>query len=414
MIMQGENQQESQWNITLIFAFIISAALLLFMMYLILPALSPIVVFLGLVFILHPFRENRLVNRLLWLSFFLFCIWIFDELIGVLMPFVISFLIAYILNPLVNRLERKNIPRWLSALVIITVSAGLTLWFFTLVMPIVFVQFQGIVGEISTFATLSLDALRDGKLFNTLKNLGIPTESLTGTLEKYVPSGVESILSALLTGASNLLSNISSIVVQILNIVLIPFVTFYLLKDFPRVTGAVSALVPETRRSAFRSYLQKIDGVLGQYFRGAMIVAIIQGIISTVVLSLLGVHYAVVLGIMTALLDFIPYVGLIISLVVSTIVACFSGDPVMVKVIGVIIMYIAQKIVENSILAPKIIGKKVGLHPVLLMMSLFVFGYFFGFVGLLIAVPLTAVLVAMLEWWKERAAQDVSPPGVIT
>ena len=413
--MQGENRQkDTQWHVTVVFAFIISAALLLLMVYLILPSLSPVVIFAGLVFILYPFRDNRLLNRLLWLSVFLFCVWFFDTLIGVLTPFVVSFLLAYILNPMVNRLERKNIPRWLSALVIITAAAGLTMWFFIIVMPVVFVQFQGIVEEISSFANRSIDSLRDGTLFNILKEWGVPTESISETLEKHIPSGVESILAALLKGASNLLSNISSIVVQILNIILIPFVTFYLLKDFPKVTGTVSSLVPEAHRSVFRSYIQKIDGVLGQYFRGAMVVAIIQGIISTVVLSLLGVHYAIVLGIMTALLDFIPYVGLIISLAVATIVACFSGDPVIVKVTGVIIMYAAQKIVENSILAPKIIGKKVGLHPVLLMISLFVFGYFLGFVGLLIAVPLTAVLVATIDLWKERSISGESSHGVIT
>lgn len=409
-----ERQKVNGWNSTLVFAYITGIAAFLVMIYLILPSLSPVVIFLGMLFLLYPYRDNQLIKRLMWLSFFLFCIWIFDELIGVLTPFVISFLLAYILNPLVNRLEQKKIPRWLSSIVIIILITSIGLWFFFLVMPVVFVQFQGIVGEISVFAGQTIESLKNGKLFSILKEWGVPAESISQALEKYVPSGVESVFTTLLRGASNLLSGISSVVIQILNIVLIPFVTFYLLKDFPKVTGVISGLVPEMHRSNFRFYMKKIDEVLGQYFRGALIVAIIQGCVSTIVLTSLGVQYAVVLGIMTAFLDFIPYVGLIISLVVSAIVACFSGEPVMVKVIGVIIMYLVQKIVENSILAPKIIGKKVGLHPVLLMMSLFVFGYFFGFIGLLIAVPLTAVLITVLELQRTRSSGNTSLPGIIT
>jgi predicted PurR-regulated permease PerM len=142
--------------------------------------------------------------------------------------------------------------------------------------------------------------------------------------------------------------------------------------------------------------------VLSDYFRGAIIVAIIQGIISAIVLSILGVKYALVLGIMTALLDFIPYVGLIISMLIAIIAALFSGDPVTGKVVGVIIMYLSQKIFENTILAPKIVGEKIGLHPVLLILSLFIFAHFLGFVGLLIAVPATALLVMLFKSLREK------------
>jgi predicted PurR-regulated permease PerM len=402
------------WNVTLVFAFITGIATFLVLIYILLPSLSPIAIFLGLIFLLYPFRQNPLIKRLLWLSFLLFCVWIFDQLIGVLMPFVISFLFAYVLNPIVNKFERRNIPRWFSALIIITISTGLILWFFLLVMPVVIRQFQGVLLEISSFASSSIDSLKDGSFYKLLNEWGIPVDTISETLEKQVPAGIESILSSLLGGASNLLSSISAIIVQIINIILIPFVTFYILKDFPIVEKTVLSFAPELHRPSIRKYLRKTDEVLGQYFRGAMIVALIQGVISTLVLSLLGVRYAIVLGVMTALLDFIPYVGLIISLVVSTIVASFSGDPVMVKVLGVIIMYLVQKVIENSILAPKIIGKKVGLHPVLLMMSLFVFGYFFGFVGLLIAVPLTAVLIALIGLWREKTDDSGTSTAVIT
>ncbi|HKZ40030.1 MAG TPA: AI-2E family transporter, partial [Candidatus Hodarchaeales archaeon] len=189
---------------------------------------------------------------------------------------------------------------------------------------------------------------------------------------------------------------------QVLNVIIMPIVTFYLLKDFPQIIHKFKTLLPESRRESTSAYFVRIDEMLGHYFRGAIFVAIIQGIISTIVLSLLGVQYALVLGIMTAILDFIPYVGLLISLVVSSVVALLSGEPTTMKVVGVVLMYLSQKIVENTILAPRIIGSKVGLHPVLLILSLLIFGYFLGFVGLLIAVPTTAVIVLSFNLWEEN------------
>ncbi len=113
-----------------------------------------------------------------------------------------------------------------------------------------------------------------------------------------------------------------------------------------------------------------------------------------------GVRYPLVLGIMTGVLDFVPYVGLITSLVVSCVVAVFSGEPLALKVIAVIVMFLSQKVLEATVLAPKIVGSHVGLHPVLLILCLFVFGYFLGFIGLLIAVPATALLIAGVKEWE--------------
>ncbi len=105
---------------------------------------------------------------------------------------------------------------------------------------------------------------------------------------------------------------------------------------------------------------------------------------------------------MTGVLNFIPYIGLVTSLVVASIVALFSGEPVLTKVLAVVILYLSQKLLEATVLGPKIIGPQVGLHPVLLILCLLLFGYFLGFVGLLIAVPATALLLSALEAWESH------------
>ncbi|MBI4810788.1 MAG: AI-2E family transporter [Ignavibacteriales bacterium] len=383
-------------------------ALLLMFVYFIMPFLSPIVLFIAILFLFYPLRHNTYVNRLMWLVGLLFIVWLSSSLIGVLTPFILAFFLAYILNPLVDILEKKNIPRWTSSLTIMLVLIGLVTLFFMLIMPIVLYQFRGIIENVSNFIVSTVDSFKQGTFFDTLRQSGLPVDSIRESIEKELPKRLDAILKSLLEGAFSFITSISIVITQLLNIVIIPFVVFYLLKDFPIVLQSVKSFFPEKRREIIASYFNKVDEVLSDYLRGAMIVAFIQGIISATVLSILGVKYALVLGIMTALLDFIPYVGLLISLVVGTIVAMFSGDQVTGKVIGVIVMYLSQKIFENTILAPKIIGDKVGLHPVILILSLFVFGYFMGFVGLLVAVPTTAVIVMFVKLWQNKKLSVIS------
>jgi predicted PurR-regulated permease PerM len=154
-----------------------------------------------------------------------------------------------------------------------------------------------------------------------------------------------------------------------------------------------------------------VDWVMGRYVRGAVFVALIQGAIAALALWIIGVSSPLVLGLMTGLLDFIPYIGLATSLAVASIVALFSGEPVGTKVLAVVIVYLSQKLLEATVLAPKIIGAQVGLHPVVLILSLLVFGYFLGFLGLLIAVPVTALLLVVLEGRESvRAAGSQQVP----
>ena len=401
MYLEKENGLTSGKSGELI-AIIVGVVLFLLLIYIILPVLSPFVVFGAFFFLLYPFRQNVYIMRLIWLGVTLFAIWLLISLIGVLIPFLIAFLFAYILNPLVNRLEQKNIPRWLSSVVIILISMTVITGFFVLAMPVVIYQFRGMIDNASIFINSGINEIQKGTLYDILSKFGIPVESLRASLERELPGRVEIILRSLLEGAFNFISNISAIVTQLLNIIIIPVITFYLIKDFPAMLNNFNAIFPENRRETIVGYFRKIDEVLSDYLRGAIIVAIIQGSVSAIVLSILGVKYSLVIGIMTGLLDFIPYVGLVISLCVAVIAAMFSGDPVTGKIIGVIILYLSQKIFENTILAPKIIGEKVGLHPVLLIVSLFIFGHFLGFVGLLIAVPATAVAVMFVKLLRDN------------
>lgn len=385
-----------------LFACAVGALLMAALLYTVNAILSPFVVAGAILFLLYPYRSALLVRRLMWLSVILFACWFFYSLLGLLVPFIIAFLFAYLLNPLVTRMEKRKIPRWLgsllSVLVLILVCTSVGLF----VGPVAFEQFQSIIAGAAHITSGAVDFFTSGQVYGILARLGIPMQEAQQFVVTQISPRLEFILKTLFEGIFGFLSGFSSLLIHLLAAVIIPFLIFYLLKDFPAIRHRVALFVPVSRREKVIASVRRSDRILGQYFRGAIIVAFIQGTVAGIALWIIGVDYALILGIMTGILDFIPYVGLITSLVVASLVAAFSGEPVMTKVIAVIVLFLVMKLVEGTVLAPHIIGSGVGLHPVLLILCLMVFGYFLGFIGLLIAVPATALMVAAFSEWEQR------------
>ncbi len=391
---------------------LVTAVLLLGVLcYAVLPLLSPFVLLGAILYLLYPLRRLAPARRLMWLSAALFALWFLYSILGILAPFIIAFLLAYALNPLVTTLEKRGIRRWVSSLVLILLLLAAVVGLFVFVMPIALQQFNTLLGGISAIVRELADLLNSGAVLQELARYGVPIEKVKEIITEQITPRLESVLTSLLEGVFGLLSGISSVALHIINIVIIPFLAFYMLMDYPVMLGRLSRFIPASRRDRAAGIAGKIDTLMGRYLRGAVLVALIQGVLSTAGLWFLGVPYALVLGIMTAFLDFIPYVGLLTSLSVASIVALFSDGPVAVRVTGVVVLFLSQKLLEATVLGPKIIGSQVGVHPVLLILCLLVFGYFLGFVGLLVAVPATALLVAGLNAWDERRAAESALPG---
>ncbi len=393
------------------FILIVVTLLIVALGYTVNAIISPFVLLGGILFLLYPLRDVELARRLMWLSAGVFLIWFLYSLSGLLVPFAVALLLAYILNPLVTRLAAKSFPRWASSLTIVILIIGVGVTVILFVVPPAAQQFQSISSGVAAIVRDLTALLKSGRLFGFLASYGVDVVEAQAFISEQVSPRLENMLSALFEGVFGFISSASSLLLQLINLIIIPFIFFYMLKDFPQILERCASLVPATGRTRVTNIGRKVDEVLGAYFRGAIIVAIIQGTISTVGLTIIGVNYSLVLGIMTGILDFIPYVGLVISLTVSCIVALLSGEPILVKVIAVVILFLSQKLLEAAVLGPKIIGAKVGLHPVLLILSLLVFGYFLGFIGVLIAVPSTALLVAGLSEWEQKREVQLEVPA---
>jgi predicted PurR-regulated permease PerM len=396
---------EKVHSLFILLTIILAGALLVVLGLSVESILSPFVLVAALVYVLYPFRENVLARRTIVVALTLFGVWFIYSLLGVLFPFLAAFLLAYVFNPLVVKLEKKRVARWAGSLIITLgglAAVGVVVLF---VLPVALVQFQGLINAVGGLAQSVVEVMRSGRIFDLLAEWGLPAEEARRILTEELSPKLQGILTELFKAVLGFLTGFSSLILQIINAIIIPFLFFYILKDLPLIKETFAALLPDSVRTRTLVLISSIDEVLGRYLRGALIVALIQGTLSAVVLTLIGVNYSLVLGVMTAVLNFIPYVGLITSLVVASIVALFSGGAVGAKVIGVIVLYLSQKLLEATVLAPKIIGSKVGLHPVVLILCLVVFGYFLGFVGMLIAVPTTALLIALLRDWR-RVRQE--------
>jgi predicted PurR-regulated permease PerM len=194
-------------------------------------------------------------------------------------------------------------------------------------------------------------------------------------------------------------------------IVLTPVLTFYLLRDYDEITARIGSLLPESRKGGITQFAVEFDALLARYLRGQFTVGLLVGTITALGLWLSGFPHAFLLGVIVAVLGFIPYVGLVLSLIPALIIV-ISGAPG-ASLIKVIVVYAVAQALEGTVISPKIVGESVGLHPVWVVLALAVGGYLFGFVGLLIAVPLAVgvklLVVRAVERYRDSGVYRSSP-----
>lgn len=376
--------------------------LMLVLIYTIQEILSPFLLLGAILFLLYPMRGYAVAKNVMWLSVALFAIWFVNTVSAILAPFIISLVVAYILNPIVERSAKWGIARWISSLILILFFLGLITLMFFFVLPVAVTQFEGILDALSQLVSDFNNWLWNARVMHALERYGISADELKNTLTSHFAPKLEDISKSLLRAVLTLATSVSRLVTQIFYVILMPFLTFYILKDFPKIAHRVQMLVPKRHRQRVSEYLDVADDVLGLYLRGALTVAFLQGVLVALLFSLFGIKYSLVLGLLAAVLDLVPYFGLLIIMILSAIVAAFSGEPVMLKVGFAIGSIGILHLVEAAYLSPRIIGEKVGMHPLLIILSLLVFSFFLGFVGLIIAVPASALIILLVREWESH------------
>jgi predicted PurR-regulated permease PerM len=385
--------------------------LLLVLIYTIQTILSPFLVLGAIIYLVYPMRGYRLARSVMWLSIILFSMWFISSISNILAPFLVATVLAYILNPIVDLFQGWKVPRWLTSLILILLFVGAIALVLFLVLPIAVAQFQGVLDTLSLLVASFRTWVWDSQTMHALERYGISAEELQNTLANSLTPRLEDILKGILQGSLSVVSSVSKLVTQIFYIFLVPFLTFYILTDFPKIGHRFRMLFPRKVRDQIADYMERADDLIGHYMRGVLTVALLQGIVISIIFSVMDIKYALLLGLLAAILDLVPYFGLLTIMIVSSVVATFSDPPVIPKIVFAIGSIGFLHLAEVVFLSPKFIGGRVGLHPLLIILSLLVFAYFLGFVGLIVAVPATALILLFVRDWEDRRHGIVHHPS---
>ena len=314
-------------------------------------------------------------------------LWVLGD---VLLPFVLGGAIAYLLDPLADRLERLGLSRVLATVVITTLILLTATIMLLLVLPALIRQTIDLVNIAPELFTNLREALETR--FPGLIDHGA---SLTDT----IPELGDTIRDKGVALLENVVGSAMSIVNIVVLVFIVPVVSFYLLIDWDRLVAAIDDLVPLDHAPVVRRLASEIDETLASFIRGQGLVCLIQGTFYSVALMLAGLNFGLVVGAVAGLISFIPYVGALVggALAIGLAVFQFWSDPVMIALIAGIFFF--GQLVEGNILTPKLVGGSIGLHPVWLLLALSIFGALFGFVGMLVAVPVSAMIGVVVRFF---------------
>jgi predicted PurR-regulated permease PerM len=313
----------------------------------------------------------------------------------VLMPFVVAAVLAYVLSPLVRAIQSAcghRLPSLVAVVLVEVVFLLLLVALFTLLIPILANELPRMRDQLPVlFERLQTD------IAPWLQAKGIPVMLDSASLKAFVlqtfstsfDDGFKQALTSLRIGGSMALAVVG-------NLVLIPVVLFYLLADWQRFVRHIEALVPMPARAAYDSFVSECDDVLGQYLRGQLSVMALLAVYYSVALWAFGLELAFPIGVFTGLAVFVPYVGFGVGLVLAVLAGVLQFAP-SEALLMVAVVYGLGQLIESFVLTPRLVGERIGLHPLHVIFALMAFGQLFGFVGVLVALPASAVLLVAIR-----------------
>ena len=327
---------------------------------------------------------------------------------AVLLPFAAGLVLAYLLSPLANRLERAGLSRAVAALIIVGVFLFGFVLIIILVAPLLGNQLAALIAKMPGYVARLQDLLADPSREWLKKLVGqgfSEIQQSTGDLVKEGVAYLATVLKSVWSGGAAVVSIFSLLIVT-------PIVAFYFICDWNRMVAAADALIPVPHREVVRYLALQINSAVTGYFRGQTLVVLVLGAYYALALTLVGLNFGLLIGIAAGLLTFIPFVGSLTGLVLGLGVAIAQFWPDYATILVVVAVVLFGQLLEGQVLTPRLVGKRVGLHPVWLMFALLAFGYLFGFLGLLLAVPLAAAAGVLVRFALQRYQTSALYTGV--
>ncbi len=363
-------------------------------------AMSPFILSLIIIGFLIPFRQNRSIRVLIALVFTIFMIWLFHYLQEIIAPFLISFALAYLFDPVVDKFQTKKISRTFSIMIIIFFIVSSLVLFGLFVIPQFVTEVQALGKTLPSYQEFKDNLKLNWADF--FSRIGIDVNYMFQVIETESKQKFSEFLKYFSAGAEGISSSLSSIITQLINLILIPFATFYFLRDFDRNMNYLRGKIPDRHKNRAEKIYSRINTILSLYIRGKILVAFIIALITWTLLLIFQINFALIIALLAGFLSLIPYVGSILKFGIGILLGLMNPDPVTSEVIILSVLLLVE-ILDMVIISPKVIGEKLGIHPVLMIFSMFVFAKVLGILGLLIAIPVTAILkVFILEWYEQH------------
>jgi predicted PurR-regulated permease PerM len=315
---------------------------------------------------------------------------------GAVAPFAAGIALGYLLDPVVRRMQRFGLSRLVASLIILIVFILVGVLLLLIGAPALAAQFASFAQKLPGYA-MRLQALAVDQSNALLERYGgewrasgwtISGDQIQKSVGDFVAQGAQWLLNflrSLVSGGAAIFSFLSFLVIT-------PVVAFYILVDWNKMVKTIDAWLPLQHRDALRAIASEINQALAGFIRGQSLVCLFLGLWYGIGLTLIGLDFGFLIGVIAGVLSFIPYVGSLTALVLSIGVSLVQGWPSLTLFLEALAVVLVGQFLEGNVISPKLVGGSIGLHPVWLMFALFAFGSLFGFTGLLIAVPTAAAL----------------------
>lgn len=312
----------------------------------------------------------------------------------VLLPFVAGMVIAYFLNPVVDKLSSLGVPRVLSTVLLLLLAATGLVFAFAVLLPPAIEQGRGLLtampSEAERLKVVLEGAAREALGDSFPQAQAAANKAITGITDA-LPALAGTIAQSLWSGGMAAFNFLSLMLIT-------PLVAFYALLDWPKILAKVDSWLPRSNADQIRGLAREIDSRVSAFIRGQGVVCMVLAAYYALALSTLGLRYGFLVGLLTGLFSFIPFAGWAMGLITATELAVVQHWPELLPILFVVGVFLGGQALDAALLSPQIVGSKIGLHPVWLIFSLLVFSYLFGFLGLLVAVPVAAAIGVLVRF----------------
>lgn len=356
-------------------------------------------------FLNNKFVTVLLVNLLILLNIFALSkiSYVFEPIgsfFGVVgLPIVMAGILYYLINPVIDWLEKKKVPRTIGITIVFIIIIGLIVWGVAILIPLMQKQTMSFIENWPSYwkrANSEIDHWLRSDFLSQLQN---QISSANEDLVKSVTGQLNNMVNSTFSGLGSVVGAVTNVLVAIITM---PFILFYLLKDGKNLPEHLMKVVPDKMRHTTFKVLTDMNTQISQYIRGQLTVAFFVAIMFMVGYGVIGLEYAVTLGILSGFLNLVPYLGSFLAMVPSIIIGLVTSPEMLVKVL---IVFVIEQTIEGRIISPQILGSNLEIHPVTIIIVLLTAGKLFGIPGVILGIPGYAVMKVLVtylfDWYKE-------------